>query len=61
MFFRPNKFLELWKIFFFFLLIHRPKCVELNFEPWSRWVLGFSLCLGRDPRPKFFGGLLFLV
>ena len=37
-----------FKKFFFFFFISIPKCIELNSESDSRWVLGLSL--GPDPR-----------
>ena len=40
-----------YKIFFFLFLISIPKCIELNSESGSRWVLGLGL--GPGPRPEF--------
>ena len=40
----------------FFFLISVPKCIELNSESGSRWVLG--LVVSPDPRPKFLLGLM---
>ncbi len=34
------------------MLIYIPKCIELNSEYGSRWVLGLGLGPGSEPRPK---------